>query len=424
MRKIKHILILAGGDSSRFWPLKNKALFQFLGKSLILYQMELLSKYTESITVVCHKDNAIALKRILENVDSLSKYQIIVQKDELVGQAGAVMSVKNILKGEVLVINANDILDYSILTKLTKLPAPKNKIILFGKKLNEYFPGGYFKFDDKNNLMEVIEKPNKENLPSHMFKLVFDYFSDFDLLIKAIEDVKTTKDDHYEQAINKLLNSQVLRDYFPYEGYWYSLKYSWHVLTMMKTMLGEINESKIAQSAKISKQAVITGKVIIGENVRIGDFAKIVGPSYIGDNTVIGDYSLVRETQIGEDCLIGSFCEIARSYIGNKVFLHRNYVGDSVLADEAMMGAGGITANLRFDGETVTSEVDMDKVDTNMVKFGTIVGRGTKIGVNVTILPGIKIGNNCLIAPAERVRFDIEDNTYLVKGEERNNTKV
>ena len=71
---------------------------------------------------------------------------------------------------------------------------------------------------------------------------------------------------------------------------------------------------------RFSEKAIIVGPVFIGNNVKIGDFCKIVGPSFIGDNSVIGDYSMIRESQIGQDCLIGSFTEVARSYISNNVF--------------------------------------------------------------------------------------------------------
>jgi bifunctional UDP-N-acetylglucosamine pyrophosphorylase/glucosamine-1-phosphate N-acetyltransferase len=424
MRKIKNALVLAGGDSTRFWPLRGKVLFDFLGQPLIVHQIEEIKKYAENITVVVHKENATVIGRLVDNLEDKANIQVIVQKDEYGGQAGAIMSAKNHTTGETVIFNANDIFDYSFLQKITKLPAPHNKIILTGKKQNEYFSGGYLKFDDKQNLIEIVEKPDPDKLPSNMVRLVVDYFSDLSILIKEIESVKTNKDDHYEQALNKILSGTTDRNYHIYEGYWNSLKYPWHVLEMTKTLLDRLDGKKIAASAQISKKAVISGNVIIGENVRVGDFAKIVGPVFIGDNTVISDYSLIRDSQIGEDCLIGSYSEVARSYIGNGVFLHRNYVGDTVMADKSMMGAGAVTANLRFDGKTITSSYEDTSIDTNRDKLGTIIGERSKIGVNSTIVPGIKIGQDCVVAPGERVRFDLEDKTYLIRGEERRNQSI
>lgn len=423
MKKIKNGLILAGGDSSRFWPFEEKNLFTFLNKKLILYQAEELAKYCEKITIVANKKNATLIKRLIENLAGFNRYQVIIQKD-IEGQAGAVLSVKNFIKGEVLIINANDVFDMSVLSKITKFPVLKNKIVLFGKKINEYFPGGYLRFNSQGQIEEIVEKPEKGNQPSDIVKLVIDYFSDIDLLIKAIEDVDSERDDRYEVGLNKLLSTFEDQQYLPYESYWQTIKYPWHVLSMMKLFLSKIKKSQIDQSAVISQYAIINGPVIIEENVRIGDFVKISGPAYIGKNSVISDYSLIRESQIGEDCLIGSYSEIARSYIGNGVFLHRNYLGDSVLGDKVMMGAQAATANLRFDGETVKSYLDEDKIDTNMPKLGMMVGDEAKIGVNTIVFPGVKIGKKTWIAPKEIVRYDLEDNTYLKRGEEKNNLKV
>lgn len=424
MRKIKNGLILAGGDSSRFWPLQEKSFFSFLGKPLVLYQIEELVNYCDKVTVVANKKNAVSINRLIDNSVFRSKTQVIVQNENFKGQAGAILSAKNHIKGEVIIINANDIIDYSFLNKIIQLPMKRNKIILVGKKVNEYFSGGYFKFNDQKKVISIIEKPDKNKLPSSVIKLVVDYFSDFDLLINSIEKNKINNDDHYEKAINSLLTDNLDCLLLTYDSYWQSIKYPWHVLTMMKTFLARIEKNQIAKSTTISKKALIIPPVVIGDNVRIGDFSKIVGPVYIGDNTVVGDYAMIRESEINEDCLIGSFTEVARSYIGNKVFLHRNYIGDSVLSDKVMIGAQGVTANLRFDGENVSSIVKEEKIDTNNVKLGAIIGRETKIGVNTTIIPGVKIGKNCLVSPGEVVRYDLEDGTFLVRDEERSNFSI
>lgn len=424
MRKIKNALILAGGDSTRFWPLKGKVLYDFLGTPLIVYQLKAISEYAEKITVVANEENATVIGRLVDNLEDKENIQVIVQKPGYEGQAGAIMSVKNLVAGETVIFNGNDIFDYSFLEGIAKEAPKKNKIILTGKKQNEYFPGGYFKFDDKNNLAEIVEKPAPEKVPSNVVRLVVDYFSDISLIIKEIESVKSKNDDHYEQALNKILSGSTERSYQIYEGYWNTLKYPWHVLEMMKTMLGGIKKKKVSESSNVSKNAMILGDVVIGENVKIGDFVKIVGPAFIGDNTVIGDYSLIRESQIGEDCLIGSYTEVARSYIGNRVFLHRDYVGDSVLADKTMMGSGVVTANLRFDGKTIVSSYEEGSVDTNRDKLGAIIGARSKIGVNSTLVPGVKIGEDTVVAPGEKVRFDLEEETYLIRGEERKNLNI
>ncbi|KKP87304.1 MAG: Bifunctional protein GlmU [Candidatus Roizmanbacteria bacterium GW2011_GWA2_35_8] len=422
MRRIKNALILAGGDSTRFWPLSEKTFFTFLGKPLIMYQIEELAKYSANLTIIANNSNAVAIKRLIDNSNLGLSAQVVIQKDTLTGQAGAIYTLKNLIKGEIIIVNANDVIDYSIIKKIAGTALSKYRMIFVGKKQNEYFPGGYLRFDKNKELIEIVEKPKKENVPSDYVKLMADYYSDFGDLIKALEQTNSINDDHYEQAINYLLSTEIKRDYFIYDGYWRSLKYPWHVLTMLETQLSSIKKTKIAETAEISKNVSITGPVIIEDGVRIGSNAKIVGPSYIGRGSVISDFCLVRNSEIGEDCLIGSYTEVARSYIGNKVFLHRNYIGDSVLDDGVMFGAQAVTANLRFDGQTATSLIGDEKINTNLMKLGTIVGKKSKIGVNSTLTPGVKVGVNCLIMCHEIVRFDLEDDTYLIGGEERENT--
>lgn len=423
MRKVKNILLLAGGDSTRFWPLENKIFFGFLGKPLILFQIEELLKYGELVTVVANKSNATTIKRLIDNAN-IKSVQILIQKKDFSGMAGAVFSSKNHIKGEVLIVNGSDLIDYSITAKLSLLINQENKLILMGKKFNEYFPGGYFKFDNNKKIIEVVEKPAKDKLPSSIVRLVFDYFADINILLNHFSQIKTKNDDLYELAINKLLSNKLKQSYFLYDSYWFGLKYPWQVLMMMKNFLLTIKESKISTTAIVSKKAIIVGPVVIGDNVKIGDFCKIVGPTFIDDNSVIGDYSMVRESQIGQDCLIGSYTEVARSYISNNVFLHRNYIGDSVLDNDVMFGAQAVTGNLRFNGEKISSLVNEEKADTNMNKLGAIVGKLSKVGINAAILPGVKIGKKTWIGPGEIIRYDVDDKTYLANGEKETNLKV
>lgn len=416
MRKIKNGLILSAGDSTRFWPLEEKSLLPFLGKPLIIHQIEKLKDYCQSITIVANQFNSVKIHRFLENYHLNDEVKVIVQNDLNKGQAGAILSVKKVLSGETIVFNANDILDFSFLKKIVDFSFQENRLIFFGKKINHYFPGGYFEFDENHKIKSIIEKPLPEKIPSPYVKLVMDYFSDIKLLYEAIDSSLVAKDDLYEQALTKLLSRSLKKDFFEYQGVWQSLKYGWDVLGMMKIFLNEIKKRKISEKSIISPRALIYGDVLIEENVKIGDFVKIVGPAYIGKNTVISDYSLIRESQIGEDSLVGSYTEVARSYIGNQVFLHRNYIGDSVIDDQVLIGASALTANLRFDGNEVKSMINDKKINTGFYKLGAIIGKKTKIGVNATILPGIKIGKNSLIAPQEKVFFDVPDKTYLSKG--------
>lgn len=416
MKKIKNILILAGGDSTRFWPLLEKSLFTFLGKPIFFYHIEKLINYSNNIVIIINKDYRERVVQLINQLNYRDRVKIIIQEDNLNGQAGAILSAKDKIDGEALVLNAEDIFkDNLIFQCINRLKQNQSDYFFVAQKVEKYFPGGYIKFDNKK-IKEIVEKPGIGHEPSDIVKLVIDYFKNFCQLINALEKVDKHNDDQYERAINILLKQNINTDFILYHDFWYSLKYPWHVLSMMKYFLSTISQQKIGKNVIISKTAIINGITVLGDNVKIGDYVKISGPCYIGKDTVIADYAMVRESHIGDNCLVGGYSEVARSYLSNKVMLHRNYVGDSVLGEGVLMGSGAVTANFRFDEKNVYSIVGERKIDTNLNKCGTVIGSNSKIGVNTTIFPGVKIGRNTFVSPSEIVDKDIEDNIFYKKG--------
>lgn len=86
---------------------------------------------------------------------------------------------------------------------------------------------------------------------------------------------------------------------------------------------------------------------------------------------------------------------------------HLNYVGDSILGEHVNLGAGTVTANLRFDGATIKMTVKGVRVDTGLRKLGAIVGGHAQTGINVSIMPGVKIGSYALVYPGCVVYRDV-----------------
>ncbi len=405
MKKIKNILILAGGDSTRFWPLSDKKNTSFLGEKLIDYQINFYKKWVENIFVISDTNQSIYSKS--------AKY--IIQDKKLSGQAGAILSAKNIIKGEVLIVNANDVFEPDILSKLIGCLSKKPNFLSLVKRVDRYFPGGYIKPVSKKKFV-IVEKPAPEQVPSDMVKMVVDYIIDFDLFIDILEKVDNKDDRWYETGLNELISQSDNNELMIYDGPWYSIKYPWQILSMMNFFLKQIDGSQIHKTAKVAKTALIQGNVYLGKNVRVGDYTKIVGPCFIDQGTIIGDYSLVRESHVGKNCLIGSQCELARSYLANDVYLHRDYVGDSVLGKGVLIGAGTILANFRFDRKNVFAQQAKTKIDTHLPKFGTVIGERSKLGINCSVLPGVLIGENTTVGPGSLIDKNIGEDQFIFRG--------
>jgi len=216
----------------------------------------------------------------------------------------------------------------------------------------------------------------------------------------------SSSDDLYERAFSALLKKKYATC-FKYDGGYATLKYSWHILSMQDYFLVHHLTKSIDSSTTIHKTATIEGDVFMGKNVKVGAYSKITGPCYIGDNVIIGDHSLIRNSTVEQYSLIGSGCEVARSYLAKGVMLHRNYVGDSVLSEGVSMGAGAVTANYRFDAQTIKTPIKGILVDSKKGKFGLIAGKDVKIGVNASTYPGVKLSAKTMILPGEVVKKDI-----------------
>lgn len=395
------VLLLSAGRSSRFWPLPHKMEMSFLGKRFIELQIEFLlnAGFTNIILVGTDQLN-----------NSITKFPIkkIVQVGD--GQAAGILAARDLITNKnILVINADDCISENLLLQMKNLGNLKHNVLV-GFKAQDYFPGGYLELDGKR-VIGISEKPDKNNRPSAYVKLVCDYFSSADALIEALEKENSASDDQYERAISAMLKNGALFELLDYSGPWVALKYPWHTLDVMNFYLKNLKKSYAHKSVDIHKTAIIKGTVVLGKNVRILEYAKLVGPLYIGEGTIIGNNTLVRESMIGSDCVIGFGSDVSRSYLGNSVWLHQNYIGDSVIASGVTMGSGTTLANLRLDEKKISSKVKNEKIDTGKLKLGAMIGENVSIGVNTSIMPGVKIGKNSVLGVGVILHTDLGENS-------------
>jgi bifunctional UDP-N-acetylglucosamine pyrophosphorylase/glucosamine-1-phosphate N-acetyltransferase len=183
---------------------------------------------------------------------------------------------------------------------------------------------------------------------------------------------------------------------------------------MMDVFLSTITKKNIHKSVVIKDHVTIEGPVLIEEGVKIFEGSKIVGPVYIGKHTIVGNNNIIRSSMIGSDCVTGFNTDITRSYIGNNCWFHSNYVGDSILGDDISLGSGAVFANLRLDDGEISSIVKKEKISTGKNKLGAMIGSHVRIGVNASIMPGIKIGSGSFIGSGVILDKDIEDKQFCV----------
>ncbi len=390
-------VILAGGYGKRMLPLlEEKFLYRFNGETILERWVRFLGNAgIRDITIVANPMNRSRIESVVPDAEIR-----IQESPDGMGDA----LLKCDLDGEVIIVNPNDVVEEWIVEEIVKSDGPA----VPGYVVDSYFPGGYIVGGEY--LERVVEKPGKGNEPSNMIKLVIDKL-DGETFRRYLE--KHKHEYSYEAALQEMIDKGERIRIVPYNGKWQAIKYPWDILKVADMLFPEM-ESRISESAEISERADITGKVVIEDNVRIMSNTTIRGPAYIGRNSFIGNNSLVwGGTTLLDGVVVGAHTEIKHSYVMDNTWFHRNYIGDSVIGRNCSFGAGTVVSNFRFDEKTVKVDVRGETVDTGMVKLGSIIGDNCKTGINVSIMPGKKIGPNSLVGPHVILNSDLEPDTFI-----------
>lgn len=412
-------ILLAGGVSSRLWPIPDKNTLKFCGQTLIFHQVQKLwSLGFERGVVICNPQNQAAIQESLKEFQA--KLTFVTQAKPS-GICDAVLLAEGSLKKGLgtMLLSTNDLLEKSGLEQLVAAGQDKNLLAcVLAKEMEEYFPGGYIKLDDKDFMTELVEKPAPDKRPSKLVNIVAHFYPDWEKVFSLLHETKVKGSrDPYEIALNNAAQSGAKIKVCRYQGFWQALKYPWHVLSMLQYFLKEL-PNKIDSSAQIAANATVVGPVVIEAGVRILEHATVRGPVYLGAGVIVANNALVRESQVGAGSVVGYNTEVARSYLGENVWTHSNYVGDSVICDNCSFGAGTVTGNLRLDEGEISSIIKGEKVGSGLHKLGVVMGPGVRVGVNTNFMPGVKVGAGAFIGAGLNVAEDVSDETFLALKQE------
>jgi bifunctional UDP-N-acetylglucosamine pyrophosphorylase/glucosamine-1-phosphate N-acetyltransferase len=413
------VIVLAGGVSSRLWPLRDKLFFEFGSQSLLERHLRgLRAAGCERFIIVSRPDTRDAIASSIAAA-GMDQAEVVVQP-EARGMADAVLCAAPALTalGEtpVFITQAHDVADLQLHADLIEGWSQNEGLagLIAAARVQSYFPGGYLRLEG-DRVVEVIEKPGAGNEPSDLVNLVAHIHGSWRPLVEAlqVEEAVGGADDAYERGLSRLMQTGRYR-VAPYEGRWQALKYPWHLLDVMALLLERWTAGLESPGPDYEQRE---DGVFIGRDVRIFPGAYVVAPALIGHGSVIGHNALVRESLIGPRCVVGFGSEVARSYLAEGVELHHNYVGDSVLDRETAMGYGAVTANYRIDGRTVPMFAGTERIDTGRMKLGLILGARSRLGVNTSTMPGVKIGAGAVIGPNLKVTRDVPDGATVLDEE-------
>ncbi|RDV15057.1 LpxA family transferase [Pontibacter diazotrophicus] len=145
----------------------------------------------------------------------------------------------------------------------------------------------------------------------------------------------------------------------------------------------------IHHSATVEKGVVLKAPVIVSENCFIGAHAYLRGGVFLGKGTTVG-----------------TGCEVKTSIImQNSAVAHFNFVGDSIIGSNVNFEAGAVVANHfnERNDKQIRVVLNGDITDTNVIKFGALVGDNCKIGANAVLSPGTILAKDTIVKRLELV---------------------
>ncbi|WP_297471069.1 bifunctional sugar-1-phosphate nucleotidylyltransferase/acetyltransferase [Thermococcus sp.] len=410
-------VILAAGKGERLRPLTDdrpKVILQVANRPIIEYVLENLYPFVDEFVVVVryHKE------KLIEALGDEFGGKPISYVEQLPGEgtAKAIESAKESVEEEFIVVNGDIYFEEEAIRELVSaFRREKADVAMVVKHFDDLSHFGKVELDGLR-VVRIAEKPGK--VPGYANLGIYAFRSS---VFEFIEKTELSERGEYEitDTINLMIDSGLKVVAVPYDGYWNDIGRPWNLLELNEYLLK--NKLRHEIRGTVEEGATIVPPVEIGEGTVVRSGAYIIGPVKIGRNSRIGPNCFIRPyTSIGDNCHIGNAVEIKNSIImDNSNAPHLNYVGDSIIGENTNLGAGTITANLRHDRGNIRVEIKGKLEDSGRHKLGAIIGHNVKVGINVSIYPGRKIGSNSFIGPGVIVDRNVPPNRLVVVRQEK-----
>ncbi|MDD1775898.1 MAG: NTP transferase domain-containing protein [Candidatus Methanomethylicus sp.] len=402
--------MLAAGKGVRLEPLsltRPKHLLPVAGAPLIVHTLKAIksSGVDETLLVVHYRKDA--LSSYLGSGASIGMKISYAEQGGIFGTGHAITMAETFTDGEPFLLIYGDLaFDPKLIERALTAFNKRLSGTIVGVDLDDVSQYGAMELEG-DRLRKLVEKPpsgGPGTINGGIYVLGPQIFKQIDKTPKSSRgefELTTT----INLAIDQGGDFRVVRSK-PNE--WVDVGRPWNLLEANKLLL----DCKIVQSSvrgEVEDGAKLHGKVVVEEGASILSGAYIEGPVWISSGCRVGPNCYLRPyTYLGRNVKVGNSCEIKASIIMEDSHVgHLSYIGDSVIGSKCNLGAGTITANLRFDEEAIKMNIKEERVSSMRKKLGAFLGDEVKTGINVSLYPGIKIGPRSWVGPHTAVVKDV-----------------
>lgn len=152
-------------------------------------------------------------------------------------------------------------------------------------------------------------------------------------------------------------------------------------------------------TGSVLQQGVWMRDTTVGQDCVIEPYSVLDGAT-VGNGCRVGPFARLRPgTVLADGARIGNFVEIKNSRLGRKAKAnHLAYVGDAEVGDGANIGAGAVTCN--YDGEK---------------KHRTEIGAGAFIGSDTMLIAPVRVGAQATTGAGSVITRDVPDGALAVE---------
>ncbi|MFX0171247.1 MAG: bifunctional sugar-1-phosphate nucleotidylyltransferase/acetyltransferase [Candidatus Hodarchaeota archaeon] len=406
-------LILTAGKGTRLYPLTKttpKPLIPIAGHPLIFHSLDALKNNINKVVIVVGHESG----KIVKAVNSRAyPFEIIwVFQKKQFGTGHAVKICEEYIDSNHFFMMYGDIFTSpNIINEIARLgKSITHSNGIFASKFVEN-PEKYGCLEIKNDsLVQIREKD--PNPPSKYINagimvlptIIFDYLNQITESIRGETELT--------DGINKLIHHGANLSIYYIKDHWIDIGYPWSILEANEIGLQKMS---FQEEIVIPKGVTIEGSVKLANNVTLRPGSFIQGPVVIDENTVVGPNCFIRPASyIGKNVRIGNAVEIKNSLIlENTIIGHLSYVGDSVIGKGCNLGAGTKVANMKLEKNEIKMNIQGEILYSGRNKLGVFLGDNVKIGINVSLMPGITIGENSRIGAHTLVSQNVPSNTLF-----------
>ena len=419
---IMKAVVLAAGEGSTPRPLTgnaSKGMLPVGNKPIISYVIEALSECNirDIVVVVGYKKEKVM--NFLGDGKHLGvKIEYVKQKFQL-GTAHALFQAKEKLDGQFMVVPGDSLVDPQSLEKLIKVPKGEWGVLV--TQISNSSKYGVVNVN-MDRLTSIKDKPKlTEDLISSGTPSIFalalwefqdpsrstlintgTYLMDMDIFSR-LEASGVGKPLTLTSCISEEAKRRTIRTISTER--WLDAVYPWDLLVLNEHVLS--NTPKDIHGT-IESGVVIKGEVSIGKNARIRSNTVIEGPVVIGDGSVIGPSAYIgANTTVGENCVIGPFSVIKNSVVMDDILIGaHSSIYQSVIAQGSSIGD-------QFSIEKGGYNIKLENYSTSKT-LGAVVGADCEISHHVVLSTGVILGNGCKVGSMRVLNENLPDGTNAI----------